>query len=287
MNTFAAFADSDDESPVVKAQVKKEATAAAAKAKTAPKATGGADANEAGKVNPRSRGAAGGKAKNKERTAGRVVKPKSGEPRQRQFDRRSGTGRGKELQKDGVAGWGNSGKEARDAEKNGVADEAAQGAADADNELANETAELDLTPKEPAKPTFTYEEFMAKKSGGATNVFATLGESNVGGPRKETMGIFMKLGQDKKKREKGSQRSGEKVMAAPGFLLAKPESSFEDRPPRFDRGDREGGRGGGRRDRDAGRGAGRSAPRAAAGSRPVARNVRGPAIDNEADFPSL
>lgn len=287
MNTFAAFNDSDDEAPVTKGAKKTEAKGTAAKTVSAP-----VDSKAA-------RGAARGAPKNKERTQGRAVKSKDGEPRQRQFDRKSGTGRGKEVAKGGHGGWGNEGAEARNAEKNGAVDEAAQGRADAANDY-NEDAEVDVTPREPAKPTFTYEEFVAKKNATRANseLFAATSErkaSDVAGIQRgaEDLTVFLKLGSDKKQRQKGSQRANNKVSAAPGFLLAKPAQDFEDRPPRRDdRGEsraprdgarREGGRGGDRR--EGGRGAARSggdrAPRAP-------KSAAGPInMTDERAFPSL
>lgn len=277
--------------------MQKTASKAAAKPnKAAPKPQGAEET-----VNPRSRGAQGGKAKNKERTSGRAVKPKDGEPRQRQFDRRSGTGRGKEVAKGGHAGWGNSGNEARNAEKDGVVDEAAQGRADAANERDGDDEEDD-TPKEPAKPTFTYEEFMARKNQerASSTLFEAKAERKaaaVDGLQTQganELGIFMKLGKDKTQREKGVQRSKQKVQAAPGFMLAKPQTSdFGDRPPRFDRregGDKGGDRRGGDR-REGGRGGGRGGDDRRGGDRDRAPRSapRGPAMNLADDdaFPKL
>lgn len=281
--------------------MQKSASKAAAKPnKAAPKAQGAEET-----VNPRSRGAQGGKAKNKERTAGRAVKPKDGEPRQRQFDRRSGTGRGKEVAKGGHAGWGNSSTEARNAEKDGVVDEAAQGHADAAIEGDGDDEEGE-TPKEPEKPTFTYEEFMARKNQERSNsaLFEAKAErkaADVDGMQARganELGVFMKLGKDKTQREKGVQRSKQKVQAAPGFMLAKPQSDFGDRgdrPPRFERRDgdrREGGRGGGDRRgdrREGGREGGRGGDRGDRGDRAPRSVPRGPAMNLADDdaFPKL
>jgi hypothetical protein len=279
MNTFAAFNDSDDEAPA-RATAPKTVTKAsgAPKAKAAPKAGAAATGDEA--VNPRSRGAQGGKMKNKERGQGRAVKPKDGEPRQRQFDRKSGTGRGKEVSKGGHGGWGNEGNEARDAQKHGAIDEAAQGRADAANEK-EDGEEADAAPVVPAKPTFTFDEFMAKKNATKANseLFGATNErkaSSVDGIQQvnSDIGVFMKLGQDKSQRQKGQQRV--KVTAGPGFMLAKPAMTDRpddiksdrpdrgERPPRVDRGDRPertersgGARGAGRGDRDRAPGGGR------------------------------
>lgn len=250
MDILYALNDSDDEEVKVKGS------------KAGTSKVSGKSAAGAAKENPRARGAAKGGAKNKERASGRAVKVKSdGEPRQRQYDRRDGSGRGNQVgSKDGHKGWGNEKHDAANAEKLGVVDEAAQGAADALADLnvgGNEPEE----PAEPAKPVFSMEEYLAKQAERTTNseLFGavqarTVNKSDYSGIKtQENLGDFLAGTYSKQQRakgiEKGTQRSLTKKTAPVGFKLAKEDNITTDRRPqrdnRNDAGRREG-RGGGR-----------------------------------------
>lgn len=235
MDIFSALNDSDDEEVKVKGSK-------AGTSKVSGKSTAGT-----AKENPRARGAAKGGAKNKERASGRAVKVKGdGEPRQRQYDRRDGSGRGNQVgSKDGHKGWGNEKHDAANAEKLGVVDEAAQGAADALADLnvgGNEPEE----PAEPAKPVFTVDEWLAKKAESTTNseLFGavqarTVNKSDYSGIKtQEDPGEFVSCTYSKPVRakgiEKGTQRSLTKKTAPVSFKLAKEDNITTDRRPQRD-----------------------------------------------------
>ncbi|KAL7556352.1 hypothetical protein ACA910_006280 [Epithemia clementina (nom. ined.)] len=175
-NFFAALDDSDEEAAVAAAAPAKQAVAkhetkeAKAPVKSEerydqrkPQSAGGA--NHAGRHNA-----------NRNTKYGRGGPPPQREGK-RQYDRRSGTGRGKEIKKDGggAHNWGSDAIEARSNE-GAIADEANPGAVDPTYEATEEeagvtpeeTEEPELQPEpepepEPEDNTLSYDEYMALK----------------------------------------------------------------------------------------------------------------------------
>eukprot|EP00607_Mallomonas_marina_P009942 CAMPEP_0182419212 /NCGR_PEP_ID=MMETSP1167-20130531/3624_1 /TAXON_ID=2988 /ORGANISM="Mallomonas Sp, Strain CCMP3275" /LENGTH=345 /DNA_ID=CAMNT_0024593929 /DNA_START=100 /DNA_END=1138 /DNA_ORIENTATION=- len=165
-------------------------------------------------------------------------------PRRRDFDRHSGTGRGREIAKGGSGGhnWGNEKAEALNAEKAPVLNEMAvdeeAAKADAEAELAGEEPKAsgwgeepkasgwgdveapkeDVPPPEPEVPTYTLDEYLAKKEQARANaeLFGsvaerTVNEEDYAGLKTKDGGetdTFIALGSGKNSRvKKADQRS--------------------------------------------------------------------------------
>lgn len=255
MNFFSALNDSDDEPTPKRPQKPK----AAPTSKTAKNDDATRSAIE--KADGRIRGAGPGRGKPRERRPPSKVDG-SGNPRTRQYDRRSGTGRGKESSKSGRGsfGWGNDEDDAAAAEKGDLPDDVVDGAEEVDSEPVPEP--------EPEVPTFTLDEYMAKKKsvgGNNSELFSAQKtrsvETSFAGlsTGKDELTDFLKLGEDKKQRAKTSGRAAKKETLSLAFKSAPKDG--DERPPRRDddrrrndRQGREGGRGGGRGDRPSGRG---------------------------------
>lgn len=218
----------------------------------------------------------------------------------REFDRRSGTGRGREVSRGGrgAFGAGNPAQDALDAEKNPQA--AVEGAVDGAVEGAVEEVVVEeVTPAEPEPVTFTLDEFMQKREEARQRLAGLTGapaavrtvdkEKDFAGLTTVAAGELENyLGSSAGKAEaarKDQRSTGKAVVSNVGFKFpaVQPEREQRDRDgPRTGGrgGDREGGRGP-RREGGAGRGAGR-------GDRP-ARPASGAAaaFNAEKDFPKL
>lgn len=212
----------------------------------------------------------------------------------REFDRRSGTGRGREVSRGGrgAFGAGNPAQDAIDAEKNPKAaiEGAVDGAADApaeEEEVAEEAA-----PAEPEPTTFTLDEYMQKREEARQKAAAiaavnarTVNKDEFAGMTTLAVALDDYVASSVSKAESASrkdQRSTAKNQVLNvGFKYPAPQPERE-RGPRFEGGRGEG-RGGRREGRDGGRGegrgrGGRGAPRSGSTSA---------AAFNPADFPSL
>ena len=233
----------------------------------------------------------------------------------REFDRRSGTGRGRELSRGGrgAFGAGNVSQEALDAEKNPQA--AIEGAVDGDAAAAATEEVVEVEPAVPAEPepvTFTMDEFMKKREEARQRLAAENAAKPVRAVNKETEFAGMTAlsaalddyvtsakGDNNAGGRKGDQRSQAKTQVLNvGFKYPTPQPESRDRDSR---GDREGGRGGGRGgDREGGRGPRREGGRGEGGrgggrggeGRGAGRGGPRPAggassAFNPADFPSL
>jgi plasminogen activator inhibitor 1 RNA-binding protein len=233
--------------------------------------------------------------RNRERHGARAGRGEGeGERRpKREFDRRSGTGRGREVSRGGrgAFGAGNPAQDALDAEKNPKA--AAEGAVDGVADAAEEDAAPveEQAPAEPEPVTFTLDEFMRKREEARQKVadLAAVAartvnrETEFAGMTTLATALDDYVGANVAKAEAGrkDQRStGKTQVLDVGFKF--PTVQPEREGGRGGRGeggrggrggDREGGRGG----RREGRGEGRGAPRA----------PRSNAAFNAADFPSL
>jgi plasminogen activator inhibitor 1 RNA-binding protein len=288
-NIFA-YLDSDDED-VPKVQKKQEQVPAstpvalnkpaAGNKKSGKKAAPVVEGDNKKERAPRSEGARGGR-------GGRGAAGRGGERgERRQFERRSGTGRGKETSKQGggARNWGNN------TDKNELTAEAEvqEGAKVASDEEAAPAAEEEVAVEEEEEEVqFTLDEYLAKKQAARSgelfaDVEARQIETDFSGAVQLTKDgktpDFIESAYEKVYTKKTSGRKKQFVTDV-GFQAPKPE-----RTPRFeDRGDRSDSRGGrgGRGDRGGrgGRGAGRVA----------GRGPRGPAVPNVTDlnaFPSL
>lgn len=212
----------------------------------------------------------------------------------RQFDRRSGTGRGKDVKKDGGGGrnWGNDKNEARKNE--GPIDESqfekkteVTEAPGGEENTLRKPEEIEPEP-EPEDNTMSYEEYLATKGKPDSGVFA---ETKVREVENEFAGVtiqgkddeedFLVMGDEKRKRTR--QKKNEKKTIDMSFRVV--DSSAIDGDSRGGR--RDSGRGG-RGGRSGGRGGGRGGKGGRSG-RGRGRGGRGRPInttDPEA-FPSL
>lgn len=246
--------------------------------------------------------------RNRERHGARAGRGEGeGERRpKREFDRRSATGRGREVSRGGrgAFGAGNPAQDAIDAEKNpkAAAEGAVDGVADAVEEEAAPVEEQ--APAEPEPVTFTLDEFMRKREEARQKV-ADLAAVSARTVNRETEFAGMTtlatalddyVGANVAKAEAGrkDQRStGKTQVLDVGFKFptVQPEREGGGRGGRGEGGrggrggDREGGRGGRREGRGEGRGAGRGEGRGEGRGAP--RAPRSATAFNAADFPSL
>lgn len=231
----------------------------------------------------------------------------------REFDRRSGTGRGREVAKGGRGsfGAGNVNQDAMDAEKHpGEAEVLLEPKGEKEAGATDDAAEEEVEPAEPEPVTYTLDEFMEKRNearkealrllggGDKKTARSTTADSDFAGMKSVEGGDIdnymparnLKSAEVARKDQRSTSKA--KVLDV-GFRFE--SNNFGDRE-RGDRGGRGGrgveGRGGGRGrggegrgsgrggDRGSGRGGGRGAGR---GSATAAANV----FNNAADFPSL
>ena len=182
----------------------------------------------------------------------------------RAYDRRSGTGRGKETKKGGggARNWGSDKNEARQNE--GHVEEGAEAPADAkdpvgDDTERNEEPAVEEEPEpepEPEDNTMSYEEYMASKADPDNAAFAPVKEREVEDQfsglklaKKEEVEEFMVMGGGKQKKPK-QKKNNTKTTLTPAFRVKRSDDGER----------REGGRGRGGRDgrgRGGGRGGGR------------------------------
>lgn len=273
LNSFALLDDSDDESPPkVVAPPKKE------NKPTKPVVN---KDKERRRPNNNDRNTKGGKG------------PRPARDGKRTYDRRSGTGRGKEIKKGGGGGrnWGSDKDEARKNE--GPVDEAAP-AAVVEAVVEEVVAEPEPEP-EPEDVTMTMEEFLASKSSKAA------GDDLFGAKKERTAddvandfsgkeahvaveGDFLVMGSGKSLRKKSNKKEVQKLDL--NFKIA----SASDSRPRRDDDDRRGGRGGrgGRgRDGDRRRNDGRGRGRGGRGGKRTGGRGGGLKVDDANAFPSL
>lgn len=232
-------------------------------------------------------------------------------PRKRVFDRKSGTGRGKEVAKGGAGGanWGNDKLEALKAEKHIAGD------AEVPEEAVEETEEAAVEQPEPEPTVFTLDEYNRRRAEQSKNSEAfgavqlrEVSADFAGLKTKEadTQEDFIALGAAKAAKAKKEQRSTSKTVVLDVAFTAAPSEQPE-RERRGERGEGRGGRGEGRgrggegrgdrgdrprsgrgeKGRGGGRGEGRGRGGEGRGSAP--RAPRGPKVDfNDANaFPSL
>jgi plasminogen activator inhibitor 1 RNA-binding protein len=228
----------------------------------------------------------------------------------REYDRRSGTGRGREVSRGGrgAFGLGNDKQDALEAEKDPKAADVVTEAVEIVVEEA--VPEVVEEPKEPEIPTYTMDQFMEKRNAERAKAVTLLAEGvKVRTVDKEAFtGLTVAgenlddfLGRTKFKagdRTKDQRSTGKTQILDVGFKFAAPEQP--DRGDRYDRGDKggrggEGGRGGGRGGdrngdrRPGGRGEGRGGGRGAgaSGGRGGGRGTGPATVFNTADFPTL
>uniref|UniRef100_A0A7S0C2G9 Hyaluronan/mRNA-binding protein domain-containing protein n=2 Tax=Proboscia inermis TaxID=420281 RepID=A0A7S0C2G9_9STRA len=297
MNFFAALDDSGDEAPVIKKQSNKPPPNANKKdLKKTPTIAepSTVNANRRPKHDDR----------NTKKGRGGRAPTRDGK---RAYERRSGTGRGKEIKKGGggARNWGSDKDAARAATSERHADSDAAVKADGDAEKSEgdaEKSEKEEQTKEEPEPepepedvTISYDEYMKQKKEAlaadslafkslsvkevdeSSNAFKTVTAS----VKEET--DFLVMGGGKSLRKKGLQKKSEKSVVEAGFRVGDQKSGGSDRDRRDNSGrgrrDGGGGRSGGRRDGRGGRGGGRSSGR---GQRTPEINVSDPN-----SFPSL
>lgn len=282
VNSFALLDDSDDEAP------KAVAPAPAAKKETKPKTQ--AVNKERRRPNNNDRNTKGGRG------------PRNARDGKRTYDRRSGTGRGKEIKKGGGGGrnWGSDKNEARKNEgpvdDNGPAPEE-DARATAEEGAAAPAAAVEPEPEpEPEDTTMTMEEYLAAKSSKAAgdDLFGSKNEREVDASdfagkeaHKAVEGDFLVMGGGKSLRKKSGKKEVTKLDVNFKFT-----SANDSRPRREGDGERRGGGRGGRGGR--GRGSERRGGRGRGGGRGGGRRSGsgggrggGLKVDDVNAFPSL
>lgn len=280
-NFFAALDDSGDEAPAsAKGNIKKsepkttkKADTSAATSKTVAAASKG---NDRRRPNNNDRNTKSGRG---ERTS-----PRDGK---RAYDRRSGTGRGKEIKKGGggARNWGSDKAEAKKMEGTINEDEVKEDKPA--EEKVDAVAEEAPVEEKPEDKTMTYAEYMASKGKKEETVREVENEFKGLSAAAKVEEDFLVMGGAKQKKTK-KKKDGDKKTVDVGFRVAKPNAGGDDR----DRGGR-GGRGRGDRDRGGrgGRGSrdGRGKGRGRGGGRGSknANNTGSINVQDEAAFPSL
>jgi len=278
-NSFAALDDSGDEAP------KSNVVAPASK-----KASSKTVDAPASKPDPKS------KPKNTDRNTtkhGRGGRPPARDGK-RTYDRRSGTGRGKETKKDGggARNWGSDKNEAKKMEgRINEQEDVAPAAAVA--EVEEKTVDVPVEEVEPPKVdnTISYADYIASKGEKEEkSLRETKNEfAGVSIAEKKEEESFMSMGGGKKKKDKKKNETEKKSIAV-GFRHKKVQVDSEGGRSEGrgeGRGDSRGGRGdsrGGRGDRRDGRGRGRGGrgPKSSSTKKPQGINVQ-----DESAFPSL
>jgi len=261
-NSFAVLDDSEDEAPKSKVAPASKKSGSDSSKKVAPAST----------PDP----------KNKPKNNGRNTKdgPRGRPPARdgkRTYDRRSGTGRGKEIKKGGggARNWGSDKNEAKKMEGSINEEEVV---APVVTEGAEAPVEVTVEEVEPpvVDNTISYADYMASKGDKeqvslreTTNEFA-----GVTAAAKVEEKSFMSMGVAKKKKEK-KQIEAKKIIDV-GFRSRKINTEGEGRGDRGEgRGDRGEGRGGDRRDSRGGRGDRRDGGRGGRGGRGDRKGGRG------------
>lgn len=270
VNAFALLDDSDDESP-------KAPAAPPAKKETKPKtAVNNANKERRSRPNNNDRNTRGGRG------------PRNARDGKRTYDRRSGTGRGKEIKKGGGGGhnWGSDKNEARKNE--GPVDDK-NPSADADEEVVNEEVVIPEPEPEPEDNTMTMEEFLAVKSSKAAgeDLFGSKDEraleDEFSGKKTHTVVTdenFLVMGSGKSLRKKNNKKEVQKLDINFKFV-----STNDSRPRREESdGRRGGGRGRGRHNDRRGGGRGRGGR---GGGRRSGGRGGGLKVDDANAFPTL
>lgn len=219
---------------------------------------------------------------------GRTNAP-TGRDGKRQFDRKSGTGRGKEVKKGGGGGhnWGSDKQDAKNAEGPVTEGEEAAHAPAEDPVAANggkeeaPTAAPAPAPEPEVDNTVSYEDYLAQKARPDSVAFRPVAERELdtseftgkaAGAKKETE-AFIAMGGGKKLKKKGTAKKGKETLALEFKVKAKVGAeSDRDRGGRREGGGRydgggRGGRDGGRGGRDGDRGGRREGGRGRGGER--------------------
>jgi len=215
----------------------------------------------------------------------------------REYDRRSGTGRGKEIKKGGggARNWGSDKNDAKKMEGRINEDEEIAPRADGEDNPVDIPSEEVVPPKE--DNTMTYAEYMASKG---KKEEASLRETknefaDVTAAAKGKEESFISMGGGKNKKDK-KKKEVEKKTIDVGFRVAKAnadadggrsEGRGDRRDSRGGRGDKRDGRGRGRGDRRDGRGRGRGGTGGRGGRSVSTKKPQGLNVQDEGAFPSL
>lgn len=260
---FAMLDDSDDEQPVAVQKKKETKKAATAKPSSSVSKSNGGSGNGSGT----GKGRNGGRSNpNNDRNTKGGRGPRAARDGKRTYDRRSGTGRGKEIKKGGggARNWGSDKNEAKKMEGN-VNDNNANSENDADvppDTNTNTTPEPEPIVEE-VDNSISLDEYLASKKE-VTLFGSSKGEKTVEnefeGKKSHVIeqGEFLKLGSGKSLRKKADKKEVEKLDVKFRFKRTDGGGDRDDRPRRSGRdgGDR-GGRGGGRGKNDRRGGGGR------------------------------
>jgi plasminogen activator inhibitor 1 RNA-binding protein len=242
---------------------KNEKKAAAPKetAAPAPKEEVATEAPEASKDNNR-----GGRPRGKDYRRGEHKNRQEGaegeqRPRKREFDRRSGTGRGREVSRGGrgAFGAGNAEQDAKDAEKHPDEVEEVLGPVDeAAPETENAVEEQQPEP-EPQPSVFTLDEYMQKREEARAKLNSIVGdkterqvdEAQFAGltAKNSDLGNYLPGKAKNQTATKKDQRSTGKTTLDLSFKFAAPQQEYRRERPERERGGR-GGRGEGRRQKN-------------------------------------
>jgi len=255
LNAFALLDDSDDESPKVTTNV----AATKSKKETAPAP---ARANDRKGDRPRRN--------NNDRNTKGGRGPRTARDGKRTYDRRSGTGRGKEIKKGGGGSrnWGSDKNDAKKAEGD-VAAVLADEKNSTDN-VADKTEDIKATEEEVAiveekeeeeeEPTMSLEEYLESKKPAGESIFGVKKEKTASDIGNEFEGKeahvaieedFVVMGTGKSLRKKTGKKEVQKLDLE--FRVASSNGSGDRRPrDGGGRGDRDGGGRGNRGDRDGG-----------------------------------
>jgi len=265
-NPFAALDDSGDEAPE-------------SKSTTASKNSSTKNITPTSKPDPKSKP----KSNDRNTKNGRGGRPPVRDGK-RAYDRRSGTGRGKEIKKGGggARNWGSDKNEAKKMEGRINEDEEIAPGADSVEIPVDVQAEEVEVPKE--DNTMTYSEYIASK-GKQEDVSLRETKNEFAGVAAAAKGkeeSFMSKGGGKKKKDK-KNKEVEKLTIDVGFRAPKSNVEGGRGEGRGDRRDSRGGRG----DRRDGRGRGRGG-KGGRGSRSVStKKPQGLDVKDEGAFPSL
>lgn len=209
-------------------------------------------------------------------------------PPKREFERRSGTGRGKEVSKGGRGpyGSGNVDQEAQDAEKNPAAVNDTEGNADiVDDSAEPENESSEVVAEEPA--TRSLDDYLRQREEARASSSVLAASKATRSVNKDSLfaGLTPKVDEDfedenkpKSNSNKKDQRSSNKAQVLDVAFKFENASENRDRGDRFTGGR---GRGGGREYTRGGRGRGENRSRNPRPSRDA------PAPLNSVDFPSL
>jgi plasminogen activator inhibitor 1 RNA-binding protein len=290
MNAFAILDDSDDESP----PITKPTTTTTKQTSAKP-----SNSNKNIQKNDRRNNTNPARTNNNDRNTKGGRGPRTARDGKRTYDRRSGTGRGKEIKKGGGGSrnWGSDKAEAKKAEGALPENKEPTTTPDQDAVAVPEPAPTPVVEQEPEQVTMSLEEYLESKKTAGESVFGTrkvktIEDNEFAGKQAHAAveGDFMVMGSGKALRTKGAGKKEVQRLDV-AFRVASTNTGAGDDDHRGGRGggrggDRRGGRGRGGDRRGAGRGGDRRGGERRTGGKRGAGNKNGFALDSDA-FPTL